>query len=282
MVQEKELSDEIECVVEEGGVCSNDKMGDEGEGKAKGERGEKEPVGSPEGPRDQQKKKLCKFGRNCDKKSTCEFSHEIINKPCRFGDRCNKKDACLFLHEQNHDQFGRSGDVDRRNWGDFEESNRSKGYVNDAFGMSRPSWGGVPNFGVTNPPGFGSMSRFGVSSPPNFGGVPNFVVPNGTGYDGASAQLGQARNGGGFGQISPFNSSGPQAGGGANRMCRDGVKCSMMDKCQFSHKKVPKECKFGDERKWVEKCPFLHSRNNSQGEELNQMGLNSKNSGGRA
>ena len=198
---------------------------------------------------DHAKKKLCKFGTKCNKKSSCEYSHEVVHKSCRFGDRCNKKEACLFLHEINHEQHGMSGRGDCRNWGEFEERNNSRGYVSDAFGMPRPEYtGGLPNFGVPRFPGVNALPRFGVANQPHYGGYPR--LGHGASFSGVATETGGFRDGH-SGQISPLDRT--------NKMCREGMKCSSMDKCTFSHKKISKDCKFGNECKWLEKCLFRHT-----------------------
>ena len=226
-----------------------------------------DPVRAPEIPDEGRKKRMCKSGRNCDIKSTCTYSHEIVNKPCRFGDRCNKKAACLFLHEHFLDHCGITGAGDRRKWGEFEEVNNSRGYINDPFGMSRPNCGGMPNLGIQNYQGFGSMPRgVGVSGQPNFGGVPSRMVSHASGYARHSEDSSRFRNGNGFGQVLTMddNNRCPLVGGATNKLCRDGGKCSSMNTCQFSHKMIQKDCRYGNECKWVDKCLFQHHGRNLQ------------------
>ena len=51
------------------------------------------------------RKGLCREGRQCTSKASCQFRHELINKPCRFGSRCRRKAKCLFFHEYEGTQY---------------------------------------------------------------------------------------------------------------------------------------------------------------------------------
>ena len=248
---------------------------------------EQESPSAPEVHDQGRRKRMCKSGRNCDKKSTCEYSHDIVNKPCRFGDRCHKKEACLFLNENFPNHFGVTAAGNGRSWGDFEENNNnSRGYITDPFGMARPNCGGMHNFNGNNYQGFGSISSGGGLPPqPTFGGVPGGMVPH---YARQATDPSCFRNGDGFGQALTMNNnnSSPVAGGATNRLCRDGGTCSSMSTCQFSHKMIQKDCKYGDECKWVEKCLFQHQGRNLQftngNRDSSTNNPGAKNRGGRA
>ena len=54
-----------------------------------------------------QRARMCRFGLSCEGIDRgCEFGHEVIQKLCRFGIDCNRKSTCLFIHESNERKVG--------------------------------------------------------------------------------------------------------------------------------------------------------------------------------
>lgn len=51
------------------------------------------------------RKGLCRDGKSCSSMESCEFRHDIINKPCRYGQQCSKKQKCLFMHINTRQSF---------------------------------------------------------------------------------------------------------------------------------------------------------------------------------
>ena len=87
------------------------------------------------------KKGLCREGKMCPHQDSCQFRHEMINKPCRFKN-CNKKDKCLFIHKLNESaevkQGGYSGNSLQK-YNGYNNTSVVDGQVLD--GGYRGSWG---------------------------------------------------------------------------------------------------------------------------------------------
>ena len=202
-----------------------------------------------------QAKRLCRFGKTCANKVTCQYSHDPVNKMCRFGERCIKKDACLFSHMVAPHQNYRNT-TDNRNWGAYKDGidgrNRRqfRGYDDSVHHPGTSGWNG---------------GSYGL----NEGEHEHLNIHNQRG-EGRGRKL--------------------SAGDGNDvrrRLCKHGTKCIAGGNCSFNHEMISKPCRYGDrcDRMKLGKCLFNHQSNQDKrevNEDISRWLINSKNGNGHA
>ena len=213
------------------------------------------------------RKGLCRDGKQCDKRDTCLFRHEIVNKSCRYGANCNKKPKCLFLHERincdpstNNNLTGEctmygKGDVS------YEGSGYGYGGAHDPNSMRqfRHSNNALHN---DNQGSHVSYAGFGYGSLDGGYDSSMLRMNNGDGWGNCIGNFGSSsdtmhnnyhrRNKGTWNGPSERNSF-------RQRLCVRGQTCKAMDTtCTFSHKPIDKLCRNGSECPKRKTCLFSH------------------------
>ena len=167
------------------------------------------------------RKGLCRDGRQCVNKVTCQFRHELVNKPCRFGFKCKKEAKCLFLHGDEGNQHS-----------------TVTGNMNLNGGIEKPFLG-VTEYGAIDQRFWSTNDRVAEGFPTNHISFP--VMNNRKGIENHHFNM---------------NINNPKKG-----LCVRGTTCSTMHTtCEFNHTPINKPCRNGSNcpnRKTT--CLFTHN-----------------------